>query len=142
MCVLDYWWMNEQGTTQQPSLGMRAGGWHTALLLGLALVLCLQPFICLLHCAQMEQFHQQTAQQYHLLCSMGAHGTGEQIAGTPIPSGAISGAAETLVPAYWPGVVSTWAVALGVLAVVLRLVPHMLDRPAAFAAVPATPPPR
>lgn len=117
------------------------GGWRTALLSLLVLVLSLQPFICLLHCAHLDLLRQSGATHaYHMLCGAADHAGGETVAAAPTPSTATGAAAS--VPAYWPGMLNTWTLALGTFAYVLRMILPLFFRSAAFAAMPATPPPR
>ncbi len=130
--------MGAQGTAQRSLVG----GWPVALLSLLALVLSLQPFICLLHCAHEDLLRQRgAAHAYQMLCSMSERaGGGEIVAAAPSPSTTAS--ASTSIPAYWPGMLNTWTLALGAFVVAMRMFPSVFHRPASFVALPTTPPPR
>jgi hypothetical protein len=113
-----------------------------ALLSLLVLVLSLQPFMCLLHCAQWDLLRQRSAAHaYHILCSTGEHAGGDEIvAAAPAPS--MAAGAPSSIPAYWPGMLSTWTFAPAAYDVVLRVVLQASSTRSSFATVPATPPPR
>lgn len=134
--------MQAHTTAQRSSSGAFVGGWRLALLSMLALVLSMQPFMCLLHCAQWDLLRRSSAAPaYAMLC-----GTGEQVGGDVIvaaaPGASIAAGATASVPAYWPGVLSTWMLVLGLCMSVLRTRPAVVDGSALWVALPATPPPR
>lgn len=112
------------------------------MLLGaLVLVLCLQPFLCMLHCDVVDVPRRQgAAHTFQVLCSTpGSHG--DVIVAASEAASAMSGSAASI-PAYYPGVLAATTLLFAALAVVARIGAAPLPQPAAFSTVPVPPPPR
>lgn len=134
--------MQAHDTAQRSLPGAFGGGWRMLVLSMLALVLSMQPFMCLLHCAQWDLLRRSSAAPaYAMLCSAGDQVGGDTIVAA-VPGASVAAGAAASVPAYWPGMLSTWMLVLGLGMGVRRTRPAVVDGSALWVALPVTPPPR
>jgi hypothetical protein len=115
---------------------------QSASLAVLALLLFMQPFFCVAHCAQMEALHHAASRlsAFGLICGAPGH-VAPETAVPAAPSGAVA-SADASVPAYWVGILASFVLSLSAPVILTHIAASAMQRPRPLAWAPTPPPPR